>query len=124
MRQVAILPSGCQEKTIGLTLHFDEDRIFYASTLAVYIINATTFVLEKIISLNHKAIVSISISPHDSNLMVVSGMDGSICLWNVEKEEILSKIQITTGANLVWNPHSKLTCAIIANEATLKMYSW
>eukprot|EP01032_Pedospumella_encystans_P020923 gene20923-23757_t len=51
-------------------------------------------------------------------------MDGSICLWNVEKEEILSKIQITTGANLVWNPHSKLTCAIIANEATLKMYSW
>ncbi len=105
-------------------MHFDEDRIFYASTLAVYIINATTFVLEKIISLNHKAIVSISISPHDSNLMVVSGMDGSICLWNVEKEEILSKIQITSGANLVWNPHSKLTCAIIANEATLKMYSW
>lgn len=124
MRQIAILPSGCQERTIGSTLHFAEERIYYASTLAVYVINATTFVLEKIISLNHKAITSINISPHDSNLMVVSGMDGSVCLWNVEKEEILSKIQIPTGACLVWNPHTKLSCAVITNESTLKMYSW
>jgi len=124
MRQIAILPSGCQERTIGSTLHFAEERIYYASTLAVYVINATTFVLEKIISLNHKAITSINISPHDSNLMVVSGMDGSVCLWNVEKEEILSKIQIPTGACLVWNPHTKLSCAVITNESTLKMYAW
>jgi WD40 repeat protein len=124
MRQVSILPSGCQANGLGTVLHFNNDRIFYASTLAVYVISATTFVMEKIISLNHKAITSISISPHDSNIMCVSGQDGSLCLWNVENEEILSKVQLSTGASLLWNPYSRNHCAVICNEQSMKLYTW
>lgn len=124
MRQISILPSGCQADGLGSVLHFSNDRIFYASTLAVYVINAHTFVLEKIISLNHKAITSISISPHDSNIMVVSGMDGSLCLWNVENEELLSKVQLTTGASLLWHPFSKNHCGVVCNESSMKLYTW
>lgn len=125
MRQIAILPSGCQPNALGTILHFNEDRIYYASTLAVYVVNARTFIMEKIISLNNKSITSISISPHDNNLMVVSGSDGAVCLWHVENEEILSKIQLLTGSSVLWSPHIKNNCAIVCNEATsLKLYNW
>jgi WD40 repeat protein len=124
MRQIAILPSGCQDNTIGTILHFTNDHIFYSSTLAVYVLNAATFVLEKIISLNHKAITSICISPHDNNLMLVSSMDGHVCLWNVADEEILAKIQLPGGASVLWDPFSKAKCGLISNESYLKMYTW
>lgn len=127
MRQVAILPSGCQADGLGTVLHFNQDRIFYASTLAVYVLNVTTFVLEKIISLNSKAITSISVSPHDSDIMCVSSMDGSLCLWNVTTEEILSKIQISTGGSVLWNPFVKSHCAVLCNEnmnSGFKLYTW
>lgn len=125
MRQIAILPSGCQPNALGTILHFNEERIYYASTLAVYVVNARTFIMEKIISLNHKSITSISISPHDNNLMVVSGTDGAVCLWHVENEEILSKIQLPAGSSLLWNLHSRTNVAIVSNEATsLKLYNW
>jgi WD40 repeat protein len=127
MRQIAILPSGCQADGLGNVLHFSEDRIYYASTLAVYVLSASTFVLEKIISLNSKAITSISVSPHDSDTICVSGMDGSLCLWNVANEALLSKVQLTTGAGVLWNPFSKNHCAVVANESSnfgFKLYSW
>jgi len=124
MRQIAILPSGSQANGFGTVLHFNDERIYYASTLAVYVLSARTFVLEKIISLNSKAISSISVCPHDSNIMCVSSIDGSLCLWNVENEEILSKVQLTTGANLLWNPFSKNECAVLCNESCLKLYKW
>jgi WD40 repeat protein len=127
MRQVAILPSGGQADGLGTVLHFTSERIYYASTLAVYVLSATTFVLEKIISLNSKAITSISVSPFDSDIMCVSGLDGSLCLWNVQNEELISKVQLTTGASLLWNPFSKQHCAVVCNESPnsgFKLYVW
>jgi hypothetical protein len=45
---VSILQSGCQTHFNGSILHFNEKRLFYAATLAVYIIDSRTFVIEKV----------------------------------------------------------------------------
>lgn len=124
MRQIAILPSGCQNENKGSVLYFKDDRIIYASSLAVYIMKASTFVIEKILSYNHKTITSISVSPHDDNLLVISGLDGLICLWNIDREEIVTRIQLNNTLTLLWDPYSPNHCAIITNEVAIKVYYW
>ncbi|KAJ1425015.1 WD40-repeat-containing domain protein [Ochromonadaceae sp. CCMP2298] len=125
MRQVAVLPSGVQNQKNGQILHFNNEYIFYASTLAVYVLNAQTFVLERILSLNPKAIVSITFSPSDSNLMVVSSLDGSICLWSVQNEEMLSRIQLKPAGVVVWDPFEPNICGLcVTGTGPLKLYDW
>lgn len=125
MKQVAILPSGVQVLHGGSILHFSEDRILYAATLAVYVLSAKTFQIEKILSLNTRAISSITVSPYDPNLMVVGALDGSVCLWNIEDEEVVSRINTLNGGVFVaWDPFSPQHCSIISNEANLKLFYW
>ena len=124
MRQLAILPSGCQIQNKGSILFFNEHRVFYASTLAVYILNATTFTIEKMLSLNNKAITSIAVSPYDNNLMAISSTDGSVCLWNIEEESVLSRIQLQLSVVLAWNPHNANSIAILTNGGQIKFYNW
>eukprot|EP01038_Epipyxis_sp_PR26KG_P004746 gene4746-6657_t len=124
MRQVAILPSGCQVLYKGNILFFDEERFFYASTLAVYIFNSKTFILEKILSLNQRAITSISLSPHDRNLLVISGLDGTLCLWKIQEEEIVCKVAMNGPIIVAWNPFSANHCGIVTTESILRFCHW
>lgn len=124
MRQIGILPSGCQVHNSGAILHFDEHRIFYAATLAVYVLNASNFRIEKILSLNHKAITSISVSPHDRNRLAISGVDGSLCLWDVDNEEVTAKVNMSGVVMATWNPHSPNHIAVLSTESAPKLYNW
>jgi hypothetical protein len=50
MQQVALLPAGCQ--TISRQcLYANEDVIYYASTLSIYVFSAKSFVLERVVSI-------------------------------------------------------------------------
>lgn len=124
MHQIALIPSGCHlgSKTI---LHVTENRLLYVSTLAVYVLNAKTFVVEKILSIHEKSIVSSAISLKDSNFLAVAAQDGHICLWNVTKEEIVSKVAVSSSKIiLAWDPNTPSNCAIIINEPNIKIFSW
>ena len=50
MNQIAILPSGCQINHRISILYFDSRYILYTATLAVYVLNAKTFLIEKVFS--------------------------------------------------------------------------
>ena len=124
MQQVGIVPSGCQVLYKGTILFFNEKCFCYASTLAVYIYNYKTFTLQKILSLNQRAITSITVSPHDENQLAISGLDGNICLWEIESEEILGKVAMNTAVIITWDPFSPDHIAVISSENGLKFYYW
>ena len=126
LQQIALLPSGSQSNSIRNLLHVSEDRLFYASTLAVYILNAKTFVTEKILSYNERVITAIALSPHDSNMLSMCGCDGKICCWNINDEEIISTAYIATDKMLLleWFPDDSDYCAIITNEPLARLLQW
>eukprot|EP01039_Chlorochromonas_danica_P005867 gene5866-6460_t len=123
MRQVAILPSGCQISRRVSVLYYSEDRIIYASTLAVYVIDARTFRIQHILSLNQRAITSISISSIDRDLMIVTGRDGTVTYWNIPGEENLAQIMINGSVIAAWNPFLKDQVGILSEES-VRLYLW
>eukprot|EP00981_Chlorochromonas_danica_P011497 scaffold4041_cov189-Ochromonas_danica.AAC.1 len=88
MRQVAILPSGCQISRRVSVLYYSEDRIIYASTLAVYVIDARTF-----------------------------RRDGTVTYWNIPGEENLAQIMINGSVIAAWNPFLKDQVGILSEES-------
>jgi WD40 repeat protein len=124
MRQVAILPSGCQVHYKGSVLFFNEKRFCFASTLAVYVYNSKTFALEKVLSMNQRAITSISVSPHDDDLLAVSGLDGSLSLWKINEEKVIAKVSMSGSVTLTWNPFSVNHIAVLSNNPNFKFYHW
>lgn len=125
MRQIGIIPSGCQVSHKE-TICFTDKAIIYASTLAVYVLNSVNFNIEKVLSVNERCISSISCSPHNQNLLAVAGVDGMICIWNIEEEEIQSKVNVAASGNigLYWDPFNPNNCSISCYQATLRFFQW
>lgn len=132
MRQIALLPSGCQVYPLaskGCTTS-NESYIIFASTLVVYVYNARTFLLEKIIQDKaiKKSISSIANSPHDENLLAVCSLDGNIIIWKI-KEEIVAKRLLYKNNNhmsLLWCPNgdSNSLYAALIDQSALKILMW
>lgn len=124
MRQISILPSGCQLNHRNSVLFFSNDRILYASSLAVYVVDSHSYEIVKVLSVNQRSITSISLSPHDQNLLAVGSVDGSICVWNVTEEEVLSRLSLTNGAHVAWDPTIPNKCALIQDHQGIKLLIW
>jgi len=128
MRQISILPAGVQVYPSASlhVLHATAERIYYASTLAIYIYDAKTFNLEKVVSVNDRTITSFCVSPHDANLMVIAGLDGKIMLWNIRDEEIVTRISTTVNNRMVlaWDRFVANRCAIITSDPCIKIFYW
>ena len=90
MRQIALLPSGCQINSKCI-LHATKNHLYYASTLSLYVINSNSFAIEKIIALGQKCISSICINPHDEKRMCSVSSDGYLVHWDIEKEKIITR---------------------------------
>lgn len=123
MRQVGILPSGCQIYRRVSVLHYDTEKIVYASSLAVYVLDAHTYSIRHILSLNQRAITSIVVSPLDPDLLIVTGRDGTVTLWNIPNEEILSQLLINGSVIAAWNPLMKNNAAILS-EDSVRLHNW
>lgn len=126
MRQIAILPSGCQLDSKYI-LYDSDSKLIYASTLAIYILNANTFVLEKVMAISDRAITSFCISPHDDDLLIVASIDGFIRLWSIKDEELITTVNtglVNSKSIVCWSLHSPDHCAVIASEPHLRIISW
>lgn len=123
IRQIGLLQSGAQTKALNSTLHFSEDRIIYSSSLAVYILNSETYLVEKILCSNQKSITSLSISPVDRNLLVVGSVEGIITVWNIEDEIIVRRISVSFPVVVSWDPFSSSACYTLALDS-VRLYSW
>ena len=125
MRQIGIIPSGCQ-LAFGNMVAFNGQYIMYASTLAVYIINPSTFVVEKVLSNNSKTIISIAASPHDDDLVAMVDFEGQVILWKISTEEIIASVSATSRMSLMiqWEPQSSKHCTLMSNGTSIKLYQW
>ena len=84
MRQIGLIPSGCQLHN-STNIYATEKRIYYGSTVCVYVLNAATYAVEKILKVTERSLTAFCVSPHDENLLVTIGIDGRILLWNVNE---------------------------------------
>ena len=55
MKQIGILPAGCQIDSRAV-LFANDEVIYYASTLSIYIFSAKTFLLEKVVNVSPRMI--------------------------------------------------------------------
>lgn len=123
LKQIGLLQSGSQIASFNSTLYYGEDRIIYASSLAVYILNADTYMVEKILSSNQRSVTAISVSQQDRNLLIVGSVEGIITVWNIEEETILRRIAVSFPISVCWDPSSAESCFILALDS-LRLFSW
>ena len=114
MRQVALLPAGSHQSPQNL-LYIADNKLIFASKLAIYVINPQTFNVEKILSTQTRSVLSISVSPHDTNLVATCGVDGNLCIWNIETEECVMKTSAMVDL-LAWDPHDRHNCLVVTHD--------
>lgn len=125
MNQIAILPAGCLVSSKDI-LFSNDQHIIYSSNLAVYILNAVSFMVEKIIAVAERTIASIAVSPHNHDLLIATGCDGHLSLWKLSDEELICRVsvQANTGFLLAWDPFSPDHCAVLMNQPNLRLLYW
>lgn len=125
MNQIAILPAGCLISSKDI-LFSNEQCILYSSNLAVYILNAQTFVIEKIIAVTERTISSIAVSPHNNNLLIATSCDGYLSLWKLNEEELVCRLSIQPNTTflLAWDPFNPDHCVVAMNRPALRVLLW
>jgi WD40 repeat protein len=88
MKQIGLIPSGCQQNDVA-SMYATDKYLFYASSVAIYVLNAQTYVVEKILNSTNRHIASFTVSPHDPNRLITVGTDGQVLLWDVEDVRLI-----------------------------------
>ena len=125
MRQLALLPAGIHRSGHDV-LHADRERIYYRSTLAVYVISRKNFAIEHILCASDRSIVSVAFSPHNANLMVMCGADGGMTLWSLSEARVLSRCAFAKDATtrLTWDPVITNQVIVITSSRGLRLHRW
>lgn len=126
MKQIKILRSGCQ---VGYkqVLYLSNRYLIYASTLAIYVLNVKTFVLEKVLGVTDKQICSIAISPIDPNLIAISSINGLVTVWKIDeeiKEKQLNTMMANANIIVLWDPHTPEHVAILIAGKGFRLLYW
>jgi WD40 repeat protein len=122
MRQIGLLPAGCHQCD-QIVIHASDEKLIFASKLALYVLNAKTYAMERIISCQARSIVSLSVNSYDMDLVACSGVDGTVCVWNISSEEVVVKCAHPCNS-LAWDPHDKNKCALLSNYPKLTLHIW
>lgn len=125
MRQLALLPAGIHRSGHDV-LHADRERIYYRSTLAVYVINRRNFAIEHILCASDRSIVSVAFSPHSTNLMVMFGADGGMTLWSLSEARILGRCALAKDSStlLTWDAVQSNQIVVITSSHGLRLHRW
>ena len=127
MKQIKILRSGCQVSYKEI-LHISNRYIIYASTLAIYVLNSKTFVLEKVFGVTDKQICSIAVSPIDPNLLAVSSINGVVTIWKIDDETLEKQFNtLMPGSNItfLWDPHTpEYGSILVAGNKGFRLLYW
>lgn len=127
MRQISVLPSGCQITSKSI-LHVNSSNLYFTSTLALYVVDTKTYSIEKVIALGEKLIFSIAVSPHDPNRVCSISADGSLLCWNICEERVSHRNTLAMSAPsiLAWDPINPEVCAVVVgrNQSAYSVYFW
>jgi hypothetical protein len=125
MRQIGLIPAGCQQGFLG-GVSATSKYFVYASSVAIYFLNPSSFLIEKIIAYNSRSISNLSIHSRTENDLLLCSLDGTITVWNIQEEEMRRKV--TTSVNqrsfADWDTLSTRTCIVVMNSPNLNVYTW
>ncbi|KAM6220317.1 WD repeat-containing protein 17 isoform 1-T1 [Rhynchocyon petersi] len=98
VRQVGLLPAGCQPWNKDVCAA-NGDRFAYCATLAIYIYQLdhryNEFKLHAIMSEHKKTITAISWCPHNPDLFASGSTDNLVIIWNVAEQKVIAKLNST-----------------------------
>jgi WD40 repeat protein len=122
-KQLNLLPSGCQLSDLNSTLYYDEEKIIYASSLAVYILDPKTFLVEKILSSAQRALMALAVSPTDKDLLIAGSLDGTVTAWSIEEESIINRINLNVPIIAAWDYFTNESCYVLTlNPVSLQIW--
>lgn len=125
MRQIGLIPAGCQLGFNG-GVAATPDYVCYASSVAIYFLHPKTFAVLKIMAYNSRSICSFAIDPSGAGRVAVGSMDGSLCVWDISREEM--NCTVTFGVNtrcfVDWEHFLPDMCIVAMNNPHLSLYSW
>jgi WD40 repeat protein len=111
-----LIPSGVQLWYKDVVLVTNE-RLFYCSTISVYVFRLSDYALERILTGHQSAITALKSSPH-LPMIASSSLDQSIRLWDVTNGKCIKVVNTTQGGDfkpiaLDWNvaTHAELACS-------------
>ena len=143
MENIGIISSGCLISS-KINIWSSDKHIVYASSLAVYVINAETFGLEKVIPVADRTLVSITVNPHNHNELLATALDGYLSLWHLQDEECMNRVCLEpvistdpTRAGFIPNtrnnpPHFLVTwdlfnpdiCGVVLLDPNIRVLEW
>ncbi|OQR81553.1 WD repeat-containing protein 17 isoform X3 [Thraustotheca clavata] len=132
-QQYRIVPSGCMHRRGFGNLHIvganAKNTLFsFCSTLAVYIYQADTIRLYRLLSTkdNLMGMAWFPLVCHSHYLAAVS-MEGRLTLWHVDNEEIVFEAWLPTKkppTSLEWSPHETSILKLAIACADKNIYVW
>jgi WD40 repeat protein len=125
MRQIGILPAGCQISGKSI-LYADHNRIYYASTLSIYVYSAKTYLLEKVIAISEKTVCGLSVSALNPDLVATVSCDGCGSLWRLSDSSLISRANtsIMSRLNIVLMELNSTNCVIVVSEPHVRLLFW
>ncbi|XP_070198103.1 WD repeat-containing protein 17-like [Littorina saxatilis] len=130
VKQVALLPAGCQPWNRGVCAA-SNDHFAYCATLAIYIYKLDSrfkeFRLLSIMSEHKKTITSISWHPKDPDIIASSGADLHVFIWSISKQRsiaVLSSGIKDMPVCIGWNYHDNTCLGIISGKGLLQVWHY
>ncbi|KAM6220320.1 WD repeat-containing protein 17 isoform 4-T4 [Rhynchocyon petersi] len=128
VRQVGLLPAGCQPWNKDVCAA-NGDRFAYCATLAIYIYQLdhryNEFKLHAIMSEHKKTITAISWCPHNPDLFASGSTDNLVIIWNVAEQKVIAKLNSTKGmpASLSWCWNTEDAVAFVSHRGPLLIWT-
>lgn len=132
-RQIGLIAAGSQPWNVDIcAASASGDRFAYCATLAVYVYQMDEklreFRLQCIMAEHKKTITAISWNPSNEDLIVTSGADGKIIVWDVRAEKQVANLDVTGNNNkirsLSWGIPDKNSIVFISLRGPLQMWNF
>ncbi|KAK7486957.1 hypothetical protein BaRGS_00021773 [Batillaria attramentaria] len=131
VKQVGLLPAGCQPWNYGVCAA-SHDQFAYCATLAIYIYKLDRhfkeFRLMSIMSEHKKTITSISWHPSDPDILASSGMDLNIFVWKISQQRSIATLSAAGFKEaprcIGWSFHDKFCLGFISGRGPLMLWHY
>jgi len=122
MKQIRFIPSGCQFWWKPVIAASGSQFAFCSST-AIYIMRINDMQVERILTGHEQTITSISWSQQDPSHLASVGADGSLLVWDIDKEKIIAKRKLPAFPLICeFSPLEDDLIATIVDTGAIELY--
>jgi WD40 repeat protein len=104
----------------------DATKIYYASTLSIYIYCAKRFILEKVITVSEKTLTGMCVSTSNHDIVATVSCDGCGSLWRLSDSNLMARAntQLASRYNMILMELNSNNCVFICCEPHIRVLYW